>query len=80
MPSWVSNDGKWKVTPISLNGVQLLRVESSSLQEAVKPVPGTGMVRPHVVKSAGSWYWIADVKTVADVEAWVPLEELNEQK
>ncbi len=74
-----SRDGHWTVSPVSLDGVQLLRVEHSEVQ-----LPDGSNVPDHSfhggltgITQTANGYLVAEVKTVADVSKWVPLAELE---
>jgi hypothetical protein len=67
---FISTDGTWRVTVISLDDEQLLRVESTDIGNA--GVDARGVIH------TGIWYWVTDVRTPADVERLVPLAELKE--
>jgi hypothetical protein len=67
---YLSTDGEWRVSVILLDGREVLRIESRSIENA-STVPG-------IVTSEDGWHWVADVRTPAAVEEWVPLSELVE--
>lgn len=75
---FTSADGLWQVMPITLNGRELLRISTKSIEKA--RLHWTGSTRIGLVKGPGGWYWVADVKTPAEVEQYVPLAELSEEK
>lgn len=70
-----SADGHWRVSVISRDGEQLLRVERDSPDV---PAQRTGSSRCGTVQTADRWFLAGDVRTPAEVERWVPLAELAE--
>jgi hypothetical protein len=73
--SYVSKDKHWRVTPISLDGQALLRVETD---QPVMPVSvTTGRTGP--TQGPGGWWRQADVGDARQVEQWVPFSELTEE-
>jgi hypothetical protein len=76
MTAYVSRDRHWRVRPIVLNGRQLLRVEHDSAQGF--PIVTTGR-RVGPTRGAGGWFHAADVRSIAEVERFVPLTELEEE-
>jgi hypothetical protein len=73
---FVSEDGRWRVSTISLNGRERVRVECSNIADA--PVHGDGAHRTGIISGPGGWYWVADLAGPADVERYVPLVSLRE--
>lgn len=70
-----SADGHWRVSVISRDGEQLLRVERDSPDVSVQRDCRT---RCGTVQTGKGWFLAGDVKTPAEVERWVPLAELAE--
>ncbi len=76
-----SRDGHWTVSTISLDGVQLLRIE----HDTVQLLDGSN-VPDHSfhggltgITQTANGYLVAEVSTVASVSKWVPLAELERQ-
>jgi hypothetical protein len=67
---WLSRDGHWRVTVISLDGRTLLRVEHDRVQGTPLHVAPT--------RRQGGWFLAGDVSDVSQVERFVPLSELQE--
>lgn len=72
----ISRDGHWRVTVISLDGQQRLRVQHD--EPSGIPWHG-GPNRYGPVKMAGGWFLAEDVRTPAEVERYVPLWELEDE-
>lgn len=71
---YLSMDGKYRVSVISRDGHQRIRVECSFPVE-VTVRPGT---RAGAVRTGNGWYLAKDCRTVAEVEQFTPLADLVE--
>jgi hypothetical protein len=79
--AYQSRDGRWSVKVISVNRVQLLRIEHDTFalgDGRYAPTHSDGMHRCGPTRTAFG-YLVADVREVADVAVWLPLSELEEQ-
>jgi hypothetical protein len=65
---YVSRDGHWRVSVISLDNRSLLRIEHD------QPVVSTGGTP---VATSPGWFWAADVRDVSGIETYVPLGDLQ---
>lgn len=75
MTTFISNDGHWRVSVISRDGTQLMRIEHDSPLVAAR---AAGRRQRGPEQTAAGWWLAACVRTPADVAAYVPLEELTE--
>ena len=73
---FVSRDGHWKVTAVTMDDQPLLRVLHDTMTGT--PVHQVDANRAGSIRMAGGWFWAGDVRSPADVERFVPLAELTE--
>jgi hypothetical protein len=73
-----SRDKHWRVAPVSLNGVALLRLTHDTLEGT--PVHQDGGKRAGSIRVAGGWFLAGDFRTPAELEKFVPLAELGDWK
>jgi hypothetical protein len=70
---FISTDGNWRVSTVTLDGRDWLRVES------IEPITVTGRCgKTTTERSADGWYKAGDVLSPEQIEQWVPLDELRE--
>lgn len=81
---YVSKDGHWRVTPIVLSGRQLIRVEHDSPRKPDGSLAlhsdWAGYQRLGPQRTGLNWWLMADVRSVADLAAYVSLGDLEEVK
>lgn len=75
-PRFITDDGNWRLSVISLTGRQLLRLECRRIEDV--PLRGSGAQRVGVIKGPGGWYWVADLAEPATVERYIPLAAFSE--
>jgi hypothetical protein len=72
-----SRDGEWRITSITLNGRDLLRVTCRSVQNAPIHADHVGH-RSGLIRVAGSRWLVKDARTIAQVAEIVSLDQLTE--
>lgn len=74
---FISRDGRWRIEAISRDGIAYYRISHDG-SEGI-PIHYKGKRRAGPKYLAGGWLLVADVRTVEEIEQWIPLEELEEK-
>ena len=74
-----SRDGHWRVSVISLDGTEYLRVahDTAAGIPGGLPVHQDGAGRAGTVRVAGGWFLVGDFTSPEQVGRYVPLSELG---